>query len=163
MHQYNGVKPSSPADWPDVKMYGADFRSELHTIFQVIDELALWEQFQTPFTPIMTIPSTVPPHIAMLMQSGVFVGATPNDLGISKDAHIVQVVTHPRVDADGHSRNTLMHALKVMEALAKLGWDEFYKQYDGKVLGMELFGVKQTRTTTTTVPVDPTAQAQPAP
>ena len=91
--------PEQIDEWPQVTVYGTDFRPSLINMAKAITELELWNWMKT-YTPEDG--------------KGFMFSSHPNFHKISA-----------KVDSDGHSGATFAYAMRCMECIAKEGFESF--------------------------------------
>ena len=97
-------KPNSINDWPEIKMYGGDFRHALHNLYIVIDEKELWDYIREN-----------PPD--------------PNKgYMFSDDNTISSIGNDQRINQDGHSGATFAYAMRVMQRISYVGFSKFCEE-----------------------------------
>ena len=91
-------------EWPLIKVYGTDFRKSLNDMYNVIDEKELW----------------------------VYINENPPSESegymFSRDQVIDQIGNDPRVLDSGHSGATFAFAMRCMQRIAKVGFDQFVRE-----------------------------------
>lgn len=91
-------------DWPLIKVYDSDFRQSLNDMYNVIEEKELWNYIKnnppSPSTGYM----------------------------FSNDEVINQIGNDPRVLDSGHSGATFAFAMRCMQRIANVGFDQFVKE-----------------------------------
>lgn len=91
-------------DWPLIKVYNSDFRKCLNDIYNVIDEKELW----------------------------IYINENPpsEDTGymFSRDQVISQIGNDPRILDNGHSGATFAFAMRCMQRIAEVGFDQFVRE-----------------------------------
>ena len=91
-------------DWPLIKVYDSDFRKCLNDMYNVIDEKELW-----------TYINENPP-------------SDREGYMFSRDQVIDQIGNDPRIINSGHSGATFAFAMRCMQRIAKVGFDQFVKE-----------------------------------
>lgn len=103
-HMQGGF-PKSVQDWPIIRVFGQNFRGELHRLYNAITQLNLWD-------------SIAADNPNQMFSNGV-VNALRN---------------YPTLQNSGHSGATFAYAMSCMEKIAKNGWDEFCKEFQDDAL-----------------------------
>ena len=97
--------PSNPNDWPYFTVYGHDFRTELVNMANAITKLELWDWMKDD--------------------------NPPKDTGYMFWGHENITKISNNVD-DGHSGATFGRALRIMQFIAKNGFDVWKTQMDNE-------------------------------
>ena len=88
-------------DWPMITVYGSDFRKSLNDIYNVIEEKELWNYIKSnPPSP----------------ETGYM---------FSNDDIINQIANDPKVLESGHSSATFAYAMRCMQRIAYIGFNQF--------------------------------------
>jgi len=99
-------KPTSPLDWPKIKVYGSDFTKDLHAMYDAITELELWDYI-----------CDNPPD----ENKGYMFGS---------DENIQRIGNHQKVIASGHSGATYAYSMRIMQLISKIGFSKFKAEYN---------------------------------
>jgi len=91
-------------DWPLIKVYNSDFRKSLNDMFNVIEEKELWDYIKNN-----------PPS----SETGYM---------FSNDDIINQIGNDPRVIDSGHSGATFAYAMRCMQRIAEIGFNQFVSE-----------------------------------
>ncbi len=91
-------------DWPLIKVYDSDFRKSLNDMYNVIEEKELWDYIKN-----------YPPS---------------PDTGymFSNDPTINSIGYDPRVEESGHSGATFAYAMRVMQRIAEVSFEQFVEE-----------------------------------
>ena len=93
------------SDWPLIEVYGSDFRPSLKHMYDAITILNLWD----------------------------FIRQNPPDADkgymFSNAEEIYQIGNHTLVERDGHSGATFAYAMRIMQKIAHVGWNNFVQEY----------------------------------
>lgn len=89
------------SDWPIITVYGSDFRKSLNNIYNVIEEKELWNYIKC---------NSPSPETGYMF---------------SNDNIINQIGNDPRVLNSGHSGATFAYAMRCMQRIADVGFDQF--------------------------------------
>jgi hypothetical protein len=104
------IAPDNIEDWPPVRVYGIDFRRSLVELKQTIDVLELWDFMK----------NNNPPD-----NSGYMFWGHENINLISKKLDELYV--------NDHSGATWGYAMRVMQAIAKKGFENFKHEFNVKL------------------------------
>ena len=91
--------PTDNSEWPLVKVYGMDFRTELNTMAQTVEKYGLWSWFRTE--------------------------SPPEGTGYMFWGHENVSLINNNLPNNEHSGATFGFALRVMQAIAKKGFENW--------------------------------------
>lgn len=98
--------PQSADDWPQITMYGQDFRDAMHAMHTSITELKLWEE--------------------MKKEPG------RGGFTFASDDYIDKIYDHALNVKQGHSGYTQAYCMRVMQQIAREGWIKFTEAHQAK-------------------------------
>ena len=91
--------PKELNQWPEITVYGCDFRNELLMMANTVEKLGLWEWFKE-YTP-------------------------PKDKGFMFCGHNNVTKISNNLEVNDHSGATVSYCMRCMEYIAKNGFDDF--------------------------------------
>jgi hypothetical protein len=93
-------------NWPLVKVYGSDFTKDLQSMYEVITELELWNYIRD--------------------------NSPDEDKGymFTHDETIHKIGSHPKVIESGHSGATYSYAMRIMQRISHVGFDQFKIEFN---------------------------------
>lgn len=97
---------SATLDWPHISVYNNDFTPCLQKMYDAITELELWDYIRDN-----------PPD----KNTGYM---------FSDDSNITRIGNHPKVLASGHTGMTFAYSMRIMQMIAKNGFNKFKEEFN---------------------------------